>query len=109
MATLKKLRHELEDLRGRKNTLRFDDVAGLARRLGRTEAVRGKHPFFVKEGRPALSVPHHPGTLSRDVVKVCLTMLEEDLELLEEVAVPEEARAQDEVVVPEENDHAKED
>jgi len=84
MASLEDLKTELEGLwLGRRN-LRFEDIAGLARKFGRREVAGGKHTAFRREGWPPLVVPRHGGkTLKIKTAISCLKTLEEDLERLE--------------------------
>lgn len=54
--------------------------------MGRWPHKRGKEPTFVKEGRPPLTIPNHPGAMSPITVDNILDMLEEDLDYEEGIA-----------------------
>ena len=73
----------------RRTQVRAGDVQGLAARLGRKLADRGKHPIWVSSVFPALrplSIPDHGGRdLSARVKKCVLVQLEDDIEAWDQV------------------------
>jgi hypothetical protein len=83
---LAKLRRELESLR-RRGGIRSRELEGLAKRMGRERrAQRSGEPQWVNEElrwRP-LSIPSHPGDMSKGTAGSVLNALEEDLFRLEE-------------------------
>jgi len=83
---IRRLRHRIERLRLRKANVESKELRRLARSVGRWPHKRGKEPTFVKEGRPPLTIPNHPGAMSPITVDTILDMLEEDLDYEEGIA-----------------------
>jgi hypothetical protein len=83
---IRRLRHRIERLRLRKANVESKELRRLARSVGRWPHKRGKEPTFVKEGRPPLTIPNHPGAMSPITVDNILDMLEEDLDYEEGIA-----------------------
>jgi hypothetical protein len=70
----------------RKANVESRELRSIARSAGRRPHKRGKEPTFVKEGRPPLTIPNHPGAMSPITVDNVLDMLEEDLDYEEGLA-----------------------
>jgi hypothetical protein len=83
---IRRLRRRIERLRLRKANVESKEIRRLARSAGRWPHKRGKEPTFVKEGRPPLTIPNHPGAMSAITVDNILDMLEEDLDYEEGIA-----------------------
>ena len=84
---IRKLRSEIEALRGRRG-IKSAELESLARRLGRRRAKRGKEPAWVSEKFPSsspVSIPNHPGDLNRFTAGSILDQLEADLDRYEEL------------------------
>jgi hypothetical protein len=87
LAKIRKLRSEIETLR-RKGGVKSGELESLARRLGRRRAKRGKEPTWINKELPErrpLSIPNHPGDLSRFTAGAILDQLEADLDRFEEL------------------------
>jgi hypothetical protein len=70
----------------RKANVESKELTRVARSVGRLPHKRGKEPTFVKEGRPPLTIPNHPGAMSPITVDNILDMFEEDLDYEEGIA-----------------------
>jgi hypothetical protein len=77
-----KLRDELHGLRRAVANVRHADVRRVAEALGREEENRGKEPTFVSDwlSVKALTIPHHPGTLSKRVALSVIDQLLDDID-----------------------------
>ena len=81
-----KLRKQLEELR-RKGGVRSRELESLAQALGRQQHWRGKEPTWVNPNLPGarpVSIPNHPGEMSRYTAKSILDQLEVDIDGHEE-------------------------
>ena len=85
---IRKLRRRIAAIRLRKANVVSRELRSVARSVGRRPGKRGKEPTFVKDGRPPLSIPDHPGSMSPLTVEDVLDVLDEDLDY-------EEANADD--------------
>lgn len=83
---IRRLRRRIARLRLRRGNVQAKELKSIARSVGRQPHKRGKEPTFVKEGRPPLTIPNHPGTMSPITVDNILDMLEEDLDYEEGLA-----------------------
>jgi hypothetical protein len=85
---LRKLKRRLTALRRRVGNIRSRELVGLAQSLGRKRDPRGKEPTYVSEwlrdAKP-ISIPNHPGSLSRFVAGNILDQFEQDLFQFEEM------------------------
>jgi len=77
---IRSLRRRIGRLRVRKANVRSREIVSLAQAAGRVSVKRGKHSTFEKAGRPPLTIPHHPGSLSPMTIDSILDMLEADLD-----------------------------
>lgn len=83
---LEKIELELLQLRASPKGVRASELVGLASRLGRTSANRGKHPTYVRQpllpGVPAypVSIPGHPGDLKSGTAKNIVNSLLNDVD-----------------------------
>lgn len=87
LAKIRKLRSEIEALRNKRG-VKSSELESLAQRVGRRRAKRGKEPTWVNEELPErrpVSIPNHPGDLSRFTAKAILDQLEADLEGYEDL------------------------
>ena len=92
---LKKIRNRLDKLRQKVSNIRPRELISLAGCLGRKPFPRGKEPTYVSEmlnDKNPISIPNHPGALSKYTAGNILDQLEEDLERLEELLEREEQR-----------------
>lgn len=80
---IRNLRRRIQRLRLRKANVRYKQLTSLTQSVGRESVKRGKHPTFEMEGRPPLTIPNHPGSLSPITVDSILDMLEADLDFQE--------------------------
>lgn len=83
---IRRLRRRIGRLRLRKANVESKELTRVARSVGRLPHKRGKEPTFVKEGRPPLTIPNHPGAMSPITVDNILDMFEEDLDYEEGIA-----------------------
>jgi hypothetical protein len=83
MPSIKKLRREWKSLWGRRKSLRHRELEGLAGRVGRQRANRGKEPTYERPGWLPLTIPDHPGTLAIGTACNVLDQLEQDIDSLE--------------------------
>jgi hypothetical protein len=83
---IRRVRRRIGRLRLRKSNVESKELRSIARSAGRWPHKRGKEPTFVKEGRPPLTIPNHPGAVSPITVDNILDVLEEDLDYEEGIA-----------------------
>ena len=84
MGKLRRLRRRLEAFERQKRSIKSAKLITFAKSVGRTEVDRGKHVTLEMEGRDALTIPSHSGTLKTGTASGILGVLEEDIILLEE-------------------------
>lgn len=79
-----KLRREIESLR-RKGGVKGRELRSIAQAVGRKLGSRGKEPTWVSKQFPSrpLSIPGHPGDLSKYTAGDILDELEQDLDEIE--------------------------
>ena len=85
---IRKLRDEIQRMR-RRGGLRPAELENLARSVGRVRHKRGKEPSWVSTvflGAPPVSIPNHPGDLSKYTARSILNELEADLDRFDSVA-----------------------
>jgi hypothetical protein len=83
-ARVRRLRKRIDKLRPQAAGVRPRQLNTLAISVGRHQRKGGKHPTFVKDGRPPLTIPAHR-EMKEGTVNNILDMLEEDLQYEEEV------------------------
>lgn len=80
---LAKIERELRGLKRRLGSIRSDELASIARSLGREKSNRGKEPTYVRAGAAGwfpLSIPNHPGTLPTGTANSIVNQLLDDVE-----------------------------
>lgn len=82
--TILRLRKQIDKLRLKAAGVRPRQLKALAVSVGRRQRKGGKHPTFVKDGRPPLTIPDHRKMREYTVGNI-LDMLEEDLYYEEEM------------------------
>ena len=65
------------------------ELESLAKAIGRNIQNRGKHPIFIKTGRPPLAIPHHGKPIKKFTKENILTILDGDLSIEEEKLLDE--------------------
>jgi hypothetical protein len=76
---------EIQRLRLKKANVRARELIAIAQELGRKEnGTRGKEPTYEMDGdgRPALTIPKHPGAMSPWTVVSVLDFLEQDVDFV---------------------------
>jgi len=81
---IRRLRRRIDRLRLQAASVRPRQLKALALSVGRWQRKGGKHPTFVKDGRPPLTIPDHRKMKEYTVGNI-LDMLEEDLYYEEEM------------------------
>lgn len=87
-AKLRREKRKLERLRQHPANIRAQELINLAEALGRERSNRGKEPTFISLLLPdsnPISIPNHPGSLSRFTAGNILDALEQDIFNLEEM------------------------
>lgn len=87
---MQKIKKRLQALRSRPNNIRSAELVSLARSLKRRLFDRGKEPTYVSDLLPKsypISIPNHPGAISRGTAVNILDQLEQDIFEIEESIV----------------------
>ena len=85
---IRKLRNEIQGMR-RRGGIRPAELESLARSVGRVRHKRGKEPSWVSTvfpEAPPVSIPNHPGDLSKYTARSILNELEADLDRFDAAA-----------------------
>lgn len=84
---LQKIKKKCQNLRLRPNNIRSAELVSLAKSLKRRLFDRGKEPTYISDLLPRscpLSIPNHPGTMSKGTALNILDQLEQDIFEIEE-------------------------
>ncbi len=88
-------------MKRRLGSIRPDELAAIARALGREKSNRGKEPTYVRAGAAGwfpLSIPNHPGTLKTGTANSIVNQLLDDVEAWRaevELAIDDETSEED--------------
>jgi len=84
---LQRIKRQIDILRSRPNNIRSTELSKLAKSLHRRRFDRGKEPTYVSDILPKsrpISIPNHPGAMSKFTAINILDQLEQDIFEIEE-------------------------